>query len=68
MIRTFQHRGPRRLYEHGDRAGIGAAILSRVEEISMVLEAVESVDLPGYRLHRLTGDLRGFDSIRVTGN
>ncbi|MBN9125087.1 MAG: type II toxin-antitoxin system RelE/ParE family toxin [Nitrosospira sp.] len=24
--------------------------------------------MPGYRLHPLTGDLKGFWSIRVTGN
>ena len=26
------------------------------------------VDLPGYRLHRLTGDRRGQWSVRVSGN
>ena len=28
----------------------------------------EDMDLPGYRLHRLRGDLRGFWSITVSGN
>ena len=28
----------------------------------------EDMDLPGYRLHRLRGNLRGFWSITVSGN
>ena len=33
-----------------------------------VAETPEAVNLPGYRLHPLRGDLRGFWSIRVSGN
>ncbi len=29
---------------------------------------VEEADIPGYRLHPLTGSLKGFWSVRVTGN
>ena len=31
-------------------------------------QRVGQLDNPGYRLHRLEGDLAGFWSIRVTGN
>jgi proteic killer suppression protein len=71
MIRTFKHRGLKRLYERGDRSGIGANMLDRVERILSVLDQAENLDdldLPGYRLHSLVGDRRGIWSIRVTGN
>jgi len=71
MIESFRHRGLKRLYERGDRSGIGASMVGRVEEILTILEAakrVEEADIPGYRLHPLSGNLRGFWSVRVTGN
>jgi proteic killer suppression protein len=71
MIRTIKHRGLKRLYERGDRSGIGANIRDRVERIMSVLDQAENLDdldLPGYRLHPLTGDRRDIWSIRVTGN
>ena len=46
-------------------------MLAKVEEILLILDAaetVEEIDLPGYRLHRLVGKLRGSYSVRVTGN
>ena len=63
MIESFRHKGLKRLYEKGDHSGIGATMVSRVEEILTILEAAETIeeaDIPGYRLHPLTGNLKGF--------
>lgn len=71
MIRSIRHRGLRRLYEQGDQRGIGANTRSRVERILLVLdqaETLEEMDMPGYRLHQLSGSRKGTWSIRVTGN
>lgn len=71
MITGIKHKGLKRLYDRGERQGIGASMLARVEEILSILDAaerIEDLDIPGYRLHPLTGNLRGFWSIRVTGN
>jgi proteic killer suppression protein len=71
MIESFRHRGLKRLYQHNDRSGIGSSMLRRVEEILSVLDAAEAIselDIPGYRLHPLTGPLKGYWSVRVTGN
>jgi len=71
MIRSIKYRGLRRLYEQGDSSGIGANMRNRVERILFVLDQAENLDdldLPGYRLHPLTGDRKGIWSIRVTGN
>lgn len=71
MIESFRHKGLKRLHEKGDRSGLSASMVPRIEEILSVLDAAETVqeaDIPGYRLHPLTGDLKGFWSIRVTAN
>ena len=39
-------------------------ILARLEEAS----EVDNMDLPGFRLHPLKGDLAGFWSVTVSGN
>jgi len=31
-------------------------------------DALQDLDIPGYRLHQLSGDLAGFWSIRISGN
>ena len=71
MIKSFRHRGLQRLYERGDRSRIHATLVEKVETalgLLDVAETPEAVNLPGYRLHPLRGDLRGFWSIRVSGN
>ena len=71
MIESFRHKGLKKFYEKGERRAIGANRVAWVEEILTILEPAEAVvdaDVPGYRLHPLTGDLKGFWSVRVTGN
>ena len=71
MIESFRDRGLKRLYQHNDRSGIGSTMLRSVEEILSILDAAEAIselDIPGYRLHPLTGPLKGYWSVRVTGN
>jgi toxin HigB-1 len=71
MIKSFRHRGLQRLYERGDRSRINPILVEKVETALGLLDVAETpaaVNLPGYRLHPLRGDLRGFWSIRVSGN
>ena len=71
MIKSFKHKGLKRLYQKGDPSLIGASIRTVVAEIlSMLDEAVirEDLDLPGYRLHPLKGTLKGFWSMTVNAN
>ena len=54
MIRSFKHRGLKRLYERGDSSGIRPDLLETVEDILARLdrsEAPQDMNLPGYRLH-----------------
>lgn len=71
MIRTFQHRGLKRLYERDDRSGIRPDLLETIEDILARLDDANdprAMNLPGYRLHRLKGDLSGFWSVTVRAN
>lgn len=71
MIRSFKHRGLKRLYEHGDRSGIRPDLRDTVEDILARLDAADApqaLNLPGYRLHPLKGDLNGFWAVTVRAN
>ena len=71
VIRSFKHRGLKRLYERGDRSGIRPDLLHTVEDILARLDeadAPQALNLPGYRLHPLKGDLSGFWSVTVRAN
>ncbi len=71
MIRSFKHRGLKRLYERGDRSGIRPDFVDTVQEILTVLDAAASpqaLNVPGYRLHPLKGELKSFWSVTVRAN
>ena len=71
MIRSFKHRGLKRLYQRDDRSGIRPDFVDAVQEILTVLDEAttpQELDLPGYRLHPLKGDRKGFWSVTVRAN
>jgi toxin HigB-1 len=71
VIQSFRHKGLKRLYEKGDKSGIGANLLRRIEEILTLLDVAEKpedVNLPGLGLHPLTDDRKGEWSVSVSGN
>jgi toxin HigB-1 len=71
MIKGFRHRGLKRLFERGDKSQVRADMLDKIENILAVLDhadAPEKMDLPNFRLHPMTGDLRGFWSVTVRAN
>jgi len=71
VIVSFKHRGLKRLAEQGDRSKIRRDLADKIERILSVLDAAtipQALDLPGYRLHRLKGDLKGYWSVTVRAN
>ncbi len=71
MIRSVRHKGLRELYETGRSRRLDARQLKRIRIILTRLDASsqpEDMDLPGLRLHRLKGDLRGVWAVDVSGN
>ena len=66
MIRSFRHKELKRLYEKGSARGLPPQMLSRLRLILAGLDAAEDLDglsLPGYQLHPLKGELKGFWSL-----
>ncbi|HXC34107.1 MAG TPA: type II toxin-antitoxin system RelE/ParE family toxin [Verrucomicrobiae bacterium] len=71
MIRGFKHKGLERLFERGDRSRVRADLVHKIENILATLDSAESpqgLNLPGYRLHPLKGDRKGFWSVTVRAN
>jgi proteic killer suppression protein len=71
MIKSFRHRGLKRLYERGDTAQVRPDMLDKIENILARLDiaiAPEKMDLPGFHPHPPRGDLRGFWSVTVRAN
>ncbi|MBN2321787.1 MAG: type II toxin-antitoxin system RelE/ParE family toxin [Acidobacteria bacterium] len=71
MIQSFKHRGLKRLYETGDRSGIRPDLIHSIEDILARLDVSvvpQDMNLPGYRLHSLKGDLKGMWSVTVRSN
>jgi len=71
MIRNFRHKGLKQLFEKGDRRKVHPQHAEKIERILARLEEateVGNMDLPGYRLHPLKGDLAGYWSVWVSGN
>lgn len=71
MIRSFRHRGLKRMYERNDRSRVRA---DQADRLAIALADLDDarkpsdLDLPGYRLHPLKGDLKPLWSISISGN
>jgi proteic killer suppression protein len=71
MIRSFKHRGLKRLFERNDRSGIRPDLLEVGGGCSGRLDQAttpQALNLPGYKLHPLKGQLRDFWSVTVRAN
>ena len=71
MIKSFRHKGLKRLYEDDDPRSVMADHLTKVRNILARLDAagcVEDMNLPGFNLHPLKGRLRGFMAVTVRAN
>ena len=71
MIKTFRHKGLERFFQEGSKAGIQPEHSSRLRlQLTRldVSRGPEDMGAPGWKLHRLKGDLSEFWSVRVDGN
>jgi proteic killer suppression protein len=71
MIETFRHKGLKRLFQKDDPRGVRTDQAARVRDVLAHLDRAEpptDLDLPGYRLHALKGDLKGYWSVTISGN
>ena len=71
MIRSIRHKALRRLFEDDDARGVDPEHVKKLRNILARLDAVRVVsdmDLPGFRLHPLYGDLKGYWAVTVRAN
>jgi proteic killer suppression protein len=71
VIRTIRHKGLRRLYEEDDSRGVMAEHARKLRNILARLQAARAItdmDIPGFQLHPLKGDLTGFWAVTVRAN
>jgi proteic killer suppression protein len=71
MIRSIRHKGLKRLHQDDDRRGVIAEHVEKLRDILARLDAAgtaSDMDLPGFRLHALKGNLRGFWAVTVRAN
>ena len=70
-IKSFSHKDLRKLFESGSTSGFQASHAKRLRMQLAALDtaqAIDDMDLPGFRLHPLKGNLAGRWSITVSGN
>jgi len=71
MINSFRHKVLRKLFETGGTSGIQASHSHRLRMQLAALDTahtIEDMNIPGFRLHQLKGQMRGRWSINVNGN
>ncbi|MCX7557388.1 type II toxin-antitoxin system RelE/ParE family toxin [Xanthomonadaceae bacterium JHOS43] len=71
MIESFRHKGLRKLFETGNASGVQAGHAKRLRMQLAALDTartIEDMDIPGFRLHPLKGQMRGRWSVTVNGN
>ena len=71
MIQSFRHKGLRKLFKDDTRSKLSAQDIDKIARILARLSAAnvpEDVDAPGFKLHRLKGDLKGFWAVTVRAN
>ena len=65
-IKKFKHKGLKKFFESGSKAGIQAAHVGRIELILDLLDGAQEakdMNFPGSDFHPLKGDLKGENQI-----
>ena len=68
---SFKHRGLRMLFENDDRRRLAAAQVDKIKRVLARLDEatdIKHMALPGFGLHPLKGNLKGFWAVSVSGN
>jgi proteic killer suppression protein len=71
MIASIRHKGLKRFYEDDDPRGVKAEHVEKLLDILARLDAagtIADMDLPGFKLHPLKGDRKGFWAVTVRAN
>ncbi len=68
----FRHKGLRQLYADDNAKGLSASLVDKLRKLLFALETARNLEqvgrFPGWKLHPLKGDLKGYWSLTVSGN
>lgn len=71
-LASFRHKGLRLLYSKDDSSALSPSLLDKLRKLLFAIETARTLDqvglYPGWKLHRLKGDLKGYCSLTVSGN
>jgi proteic killer suppression protein len=71
-IVSIRHKGLKQLFQDGNRKGVPAEFAGKLERMLTAIHAARMIDdidaVPGWKLHPLKGDLKGYWSLTVTRN
>jgi len=71
MIDSFQHKGLRLFFEKDEPSKLQPHHIEKIRRILYRLDeaqTVEDMDIVGWGLHPLVGNLKGFWSVKINGN
>lgn len=71
VIKKFRHKGLKKFFENGDKAGIQAAFSRKIGLVLDLLDGAASssdVNFPGSDFHPLKGELKECFSVHINGN
>ncbi|SKB59546.1 type II toxin-antitoxin system RelE/ParE family toxin [Dyadobacter psychrophilus] len=71
MIKSFKHKGLRLFFENNDPSKLQPHHIEKIRRILYRLDeahSIEEVNIVGWGLHQLKGDLKNHWSIKVNGN
>ncbi len=71
MIKSIRHKGLKRLFEDDEVRGVTPEHVDKLRDILATLHAAPTVthmDLPGFRLHALKGQMKGLWAVTVRAN
>ena len=71
-IKSFRHKGLQRLFEHGDARGLPPGQTQKLLDVLAALDTAEAPGevglFPGWRLHLLKGQRKGYWSVTISVN
>jgi toxin HigB-1 len=71
-IRSFAHKGLKRLYEDSSAKGVPSETVDKLRKMFAFLDAMQEADelrtLTAWKVHTLLGDRKGTGSLSVTRN
>lgn len=71
MILSIRHKGLRLYFEKGDASKLQPQHISKIRLILTRLQsakAISDMNIPGYGLHQLSGELKGFWAVKIDKN